>query len=131
MTSTPTRTEPPIELDAFLARCLGRVDLMERMLASFRAGVHSDCKQLQEAVAHRDLERVAQLAHKLKGASATVSAKPLSQIAAQFEDLARFGDPHQIDDCASELFQELDRVERMIASVAGTEGSPKGEEGES
>ncbi|RMF41673.1 MAG: Hpt domain-containing protein [Planctomycetota bacterium] len=128
MTTIPTRTEPPIELDAFLARCLGRVDLMECMLTSFRAGIHADCQQLQEAVASRDLERIAQLAHKVKGASATVAAKPLSQIAAQFEDVARFGDPNQISDCATELFHELDRVERMIASVAGTEASQSEEE---
>lgn len=85
------------------------------MLTSFRVGVQNDRSQLQEAVSSGNPQRVAQIAHKVKGAAATVAANPLSQIAAQLDDIARYGDLQQIRDCAREVFEELDRVERFIA----------------
>lgn len=80
--------QPPIDLDSLLQRCMGRLELMERMLASFTDNAAADIDELTHAIERSDSAEVARIAHKLKGTSLTVSAVPLAKVADQLHHVA-------------------------------------------
>ena len=71
----------PVDLDDLLVRCLGRIDLAERILKKFETVLEADLQQLESAVHARDTEEIAHLAHRIKGASLAVSARPITECA--------------------------------------------------
>jgi len=75
--------------DELLARCVGRLDFMERILNSFELRFGEDLEQLEEHLKSSDADEVARLAHKMKGASANVAALCLNKQVAEIEQLAR------------------------------------------
>lgn len=80
----------------FLDYCLGRAELAERLITIFTEGLPKDLLDIQEAVEAGDVPRIAKLAHRLKGASASMCAEKLSTAAATLERSARASDTDQI-----------------------------------
>jgi len=78
-----------LDVDELLSRCLGSIQLAERIIATFQSGFEVDLNELEKAVETRNAELTASIAHRLKGASASVSAHVLRNRAAQIENLAR------------------------------------------
>jgi len=78
-----------LDYDDLLARCLGNVDFVQRVLDKFRERCDEDMVALEDAVVHGDSDAVARLAHRLKGASANASAIRLREYAAEIEHAAR------------------------------------------
>ena len=78
----------PAEL---LARCVGRTDLVQRVLAAFIRQVNVDVPKLTADLLAGDFAGAAKTAHRIKGASANVAADRLCASAEQIEDLARGG----------------------------------------
>jgi HPt (histidine-containing phosphotransfer) domain-containing protein len=79
--SNPT----PVDVKDFLGRCLGRLDLAERILQKFQTALESDVKLLEEAVLATNADEIAHLAHRIKGASLAVSARELTDSAKSIE----------------------------------------------
>lgn len=77
--------EVPEEL---LARCVGRVDLVKRVIGAFVEQLDEDIPQLIGTVEQGDAADAKKLAHRIKGAAANVAADPLRDAAAQVEELA-------------------------------------------
>ncbi|WP_263082212.1 Hpt domain-containing protein [Endozoicomonas sp. Mp262] len=65
--------------------------LMESLLSQFLAITDDDLKKLYQAILHVNHTEVASLAHRIKGASATVGADQLASIAAELESKAKAG----------------------------------------
>ena len=84
-----TEAAPVVDVRGLLERCLGNLDLAERVLARFEERFDEDLSQLEEAVRAENAEAVARIAHRLKGASANTGARRLAQRAAGIEELAR------------------------------------------
>lgn len=93
-------TTSPFDADELVARCLGNLDFVQRVLAKFQERLDTDLAELDEAVLAADAERIARVAHRLKGASANVAAHGLRERAAGIEDLAR---QRCLDDIPTEL----------------------------
>jgi HPt (histidine-containing phosphotransfer) domain-containing protein len=77
-----------------------------------------DLAELERAVRVEDAEQVARIAHRLKGASATVAATGLSTGAARIEELARRGELPEIPKRVEELRSEWTRF-AGCAALAG------------
>ena len=106
-----------INVDDLMARCLGNMDFVERILTIFQTRCESDLVELEDAVSAGDMLRVQRLAHRLKGACANAGANDLSIRASElwsaankeFTDVlaARFAQFRQEwDECAAALSGE-------------------------
>jgi HPt (histidine-containing phosphotransfer) domain-containing protein len=78
-----------LDYEALVDRCLGNIQFAERVLAKFLDRFGEDLKQLEEECRQQNGPEIARLAHRMKGASASVSATELSQLAADLEQLGR------------------------------------------
>lgn len=116
----PSRTEDRAAFDseALLARCLGKIELAERILAKFNSRVDLDIAELERALASDDLNTIAQVAHRLKGASANVAADALKEKAAGIEELARRGCAGEIPNCMEGLRGERNRFAQNASKLA-------------
>ncbi len=77
----------PIDHDALLKRCMGRVDLMQKIVETYLVRVGDDIQTLVKAIELENTPEIARLAHKLKGSSLTVSARDLAETAGAIETL--------------------------------------------
>lgn len=87
------KTEPVLDRDELFRRCTGKLDLVERVLDRFCSRFELDLAELEQAVFAEDLETVARVAHRIKGASASIAAHGIRTRVAETEDLARRGEP--------------------------------------
>lgn len=112
------RSEGVFDRQDLLTRCLGKFELAERVLAKFHSRFHLDLGELEKALRTEDLEAVSRVAHRLKGASASVAASELRAEAAEIESLARRG-------CLSEIVGRIEELRRdwgRFADVASCVG---------
>jgi HPt (histidine-containing phosphotransfer) domain-containing protein len=90
MEQNPTDHEPTcFDYEQLLARCMGNIEFAERVLDKFQQRFAGDLDELDRLLEARQSEGLARLAHRLKGASANVSAPRLQARAARLEELAR------------------------------------------
>jgi len=84
-----TQRQPlPIDLEALQARCLGNLDLVDRVLAKFTTQVDADLDELEQAIGAGNAEQAAHLAHRIKGIAGSVEARDLYADAALAEEVA-------------------------------------------
>ena len=109
--------QPVIDLEGLKARCLGNLNLVERVLAKFTTQLDTDLDALEQALLDGDTESAALVAHRIKGMSANVEAPHLFQSAMKLEQLAK-------DACVGEWPKHLARMrehgERIAESVKKT-----------
>lgn len=105
----------PLDFAELVSRCMGSQELAERILSRFEQSFGDDLTQLLEAVDACDRERVASIAHRLKGASANVSAPGLTDITGRLEHLGRSASPDEMGKCMSELQSEWNRFQQLLA----------------
>jgi HPt (histidine-containing phosphotransfer) domain-containing protein len=110
----------PIDHEALLRRCIGRVDLMQRILESFINRVGDDIESLVKAVKLEDESEVTRLAHKLKGAALTVAATEMAVVAEAIETQAPCEPNSKLAALAQQLGQEKDRVLAFMTSDVRT-----------
>jgi two-component system, sensor histidine kinase and response regulator len=114
--ASPTRAiifdkSPPIEVDTLLDRWMGDVAMVALVLDEFERQAISDLNEIKRLVARSDCEGTARVAHGLKGASAVLSARALSDIAFKLERMGRTG---ELGDGNKLLTQLNDEVRRCI-----------------
>ena len=102
-----------LDWESLSDRCLGRMDLVEKVLARFQSSLDDSLQQLEEALTGNDLTGIAQIAHRIKGMSLTVSATGLANRALHLEANARSGDP-AIHHYLSEMRDEAGRISVRI-----------------
>ena len=103
--------QPVIDLEGLKARCLGNLNLVERVLAKFATQLDTDLAALEQAVLDGDTDSAAQVAHRIKGMSANVEARDLFHSAMAVERLAK-------DACVTELPQQLARMQNDRVKIA-------------
>ena len=90
--------EPPsgkprtFDLAKVIERCLGNRDLAVRLLQRFHSQLSADVPRLADAIERSAPEDVAQAAHRIKGAAATLGIDGVQQMAAWIETAARSGE---------------------------------------
>ncbi len=79
------KSAQPLDVEDLLARCLGNTEFAQRVVAKFQERCGQDLAELDQAAAAGDTAKVGNLAHRLKGASANVSATGMKMLAAKME----------------------------------------------
>jgi HPt (histidine-containing phosphotransfer) domain-containing protein len=85
------RRPAPLDYGQLVRRCMGKVELVERLLASFEERVPKELSQIHDALAMADVPRLSRLAHQFKGTTANISAPEMQAIAACMDKAAREG----------------------------------------
>ncbi len=111
--ATKTANADAIDLEALEGRCLGNVQLVERVLGMFTVQLEAELETLEKAVEAHDTETFRAVAHRLKGMSANVEAWPLHRCAKEAEELALSRD---IDDLAEQL-ERFHEIRQQLAEV--------------
>jgi len=106
-----TTSESPLDLAALKARCLGNLQLVEKVLNTFTKQLDSDLGKLEQAIMSGDTETFALVAHRIKGMSANTEAGQLAHQAAIAEQAAR-------DRRLAQLPDQVQRLRRHGARFA-------------
>jgi len=110
-----------LDVDDLVARCLGNLEFVDRVLAMFHQRCDEDLAELERAADAGDTETVVRLAHRLKGACANASAVTLRARAEEVERAARQG---LLDDARERLGNLHDEWNRFVSAVSLLETSP-------
>ena len=113
----------PFDLGQLLNRCMGKHDLLVRVLGKLREKSRSDLADLEQAIAERNAERIAFLGHSLKGMAANVSAGALLEAALQLEQAGLSRDFGLASECLERLKAEADRCCTYAAEIADREAA--------
>lgn len=113
--------EASLNWEALSNRCLGRIDLIERALVRFNDSLSSDLINLEQAAGASDSEAILRIAHRIKGASLTVSAGRLSTCAIDLENKAG-SSAEELDACIEGIREECSRLSDLIAHCLEEDG---------
>ena len=120
MSHTITASVPglsPLEWNELVSRCLGKRDWACRILGKFQAQLDKDLEGLKQAIALNQIELVAQLAHRLKGACSNASAPILRDRSSDQETAARAEAVDLIHEAWQHLCHERDRFYESTAEL--------------
>jgi HPt (histidine-containing phosphotransfer) domain-containing protein len=115
---------PPIDFHGLLDRCMGNLELAERVLAKFEERFELDLLELERHLSGEDPQHVVSIAHRIKGSSANVSAEGLRQIAAEIEQLGRSQQYAEIPARMERLRHEWSRYLNQTASLPSAADAP-------
>ncbi|MNJ93392.1 Hpt domain protein [compost metagenome] len=90
---------------------------LQDLIPQFLANRKNDISSLEELVSKNDLEAIAQLAHKVKGAAAGYGFHELSQYASQMEQAAKKNDSNPLPDLAKSMREHFERIEVRFVSM--------------
>jgi CheY-like chemotaxis protein/HPt (histidine-containing phosphotransfer) domain-containing protein len=102
---------PPWNCNAVAERFMGDWDFVQMLLEKFERQTDADLEQLEQLVAARNAEQTALLAHRLKGAAASLSAESLAATAARLEALGRSAAMDEAKSCFAALRNERERFQ--------------------
>lgn len=111
--------EPPIDLESLTSRCLGKVDLVMRVLQRFEKTVDEELAELCEAVEPIDRDRLARSAHRMRGTALTVSAAPLVDRIKRLESALEHPELIELQTCIDGIRQACADVHRIVNEVQG------------
>jgi|GEM_PF-1659086 len=106
---------PPIEWSSFLHRCLDKPTLAAKVMGKFEEKAHADVEQIHISIQAGDADRIALLAHAMKGAAANLSAESLRLAAATLEQMGR---TNTLDDVTHQFNMLQEEVERCLVQIA-------------
>lgn len=107
-----------LDLEELKTRCLGRLDLVERLLSRFQQSMDDDLEQLDKAIQAESTNEIGQLAHRMKGSSLTVGAHGISEAANRLEASATTNQMQGIEALVSELKRERSLLDELISNQA-------------
>jgi CheY-like chemotaxis protein len=107
----------PFDLNSLLARCMQSASVVSEVLDEFESQASTDLARLEQSLSSGDSEKIARIAHALKGAAGVLSALDLTQIAAELEKMARAGNLQHVEQPMGRLRLELQRCVEHIPKV--------------
>ena len=113
----------PIDYPSLLQRCGGKQDLAERLARKFAEQTAEDVRGISLAIQRQDAGALAASAHRLKGASANVSAENLRLLA---EELELLGQNNNLPEAAAllpQLQSELARLKTAFEKIKPASGA--------
>ena len=109
---------------------MGDWDFVQMLLEKFERQTDADLEQLEALVAARDAEQTALLAHRLKGAAASLAAESLAATAARLEAIGRNAAMDEAESCFAALRCERERFQdyhrEVLAARAAEQAATNG-----
>ena len=132
-TPSPGRGEGPARVEAAEdlldpvaiegLRELGGLEMLEELVEIFDKDVRGRLVELEKALGEGDASAVKAIAHMLKGSSANMGAKSMSQICAKLQDAGASGNLSDARELLEGLKAEFEKVH--LALTAEVEGDPR------
>jgi HPt (histidine-containing phosphotransfer) domain-containing protein len=113
----------PLDFEQLTSRCLGHLELAERLLASFERRFPDDLSQIEASLQAGDLDRLVRLAHQLKGATGNVSATALHAVMQRLEETGRNRQVDALPAHLDEARQAWDRFKEYKTSLSWSPSS--------
>jgi HPt (histidine-containing phosphotransfer) domain-containing protein len=114
-----------LDVEDLLARCLGNLEFAQRILGKFQERCDEDLEALEKAVFARDIDSVARLAHRMKGASANASALGLQKHASEIERAARHQALEEVPASLESLKREWVRFSEVVSEFGSSAETPE------
>jgi two-component system sensor histidine kinase EvgS len=114
-----TSSEPenrPLDFDELTDRCLGRLDLVDRVLERFHDSVDDELAHLEEALLRANADEIASHAHRIKGTSKTLAAHRLQECAERLEASATAGQLEGMEESIKDMKHEYARIAEAISN---------------
>ncbi|WP_099883905.1 PAS domain S-box protein [Synechococcus sp. 65AY6A5] len=122
------KPEPALDAAALasLQSMLGSPEDWQEMIQTYRQDSQALLGSLRQALESRDVQTVAQLAHRLKGSSRTLGAKLLAQRCQALEKLVRKPSANSVNwDTIEQAFQRLEaEYQRVILELSASAPGP-------
>jgi HPt (histidine-containing phosphotransfer) domain-containing protein len=115
----PEGAEPALDFDELLGRLSGDIDLLRDIAELYFTEYPKQFDDLRSAVAARDIKRIQQAAHKIKGTAKNFSAPAATECAFALEQTKEFGDGAAIAEMTEQLSRELHRLESGLKEKLG------------
>jgi HPt (histidine-containing phosphotransfer) domain-containing protein len=112
--TTKTPADDAFKIDDLVERLGGDRRLARELITIFRADAPGVMSRIQQAYRKRNLQALAEAAHALKGALATIGAGAARLSAAQLEAAARAGEAAATDQPFTALADGMTRLERSL-----------------
>lgn len=106
-----------LDLWELLSRCLGKPELAKRVLQRFRTQMADDLDRIQLSLNSGDDESAREVAHRLKGAAANVSAHALQEQAYALESTLKLRLTEQYQFVYRGLLAERERFEESLSQL--------------
>lgn len=110
-----TPVDDTFSFEELQRRCLGNLELVERILATFKDGFEDELLALQSAVGQASSTDVARLAHRMKGSCSNVAARGLGDCVARIEEMARSGQIQGVAELLELLTEEWKRFHKATS----------------
>ena len=124
-----TGGEPVLDQADLLKRCGGNAAFVLKIIAKYRACTRSDAREMKQAFEEGKGRQLASVAHRVKGASLSVSADAVAKAAAGIEAAAQSGDMPEAGVRLKQFQEEIGRFEETAARLlAGAQGQMPGQE---
>jgi HPt (histidine-containing phosphotransfer) domain-containing protein len=107
----------PLDRKKLLEDCDDETSFANRCLHIFVRETQVDMDSMAAALGNNDFPQVARLAHRIKGASATIRARFLREEAARLQILGDEEQGTEANICFSRLKTEFDNFKRFIATL--------------
>jgi HPt (histidine-containing phosphotransfer) domain-containing protein len=107
----------PLDRKRLLEDCDEEASFANQCLRLYVRDTRIDIECIEAALGSRDFSRVARLAHRIKGASASIRAQFMSEMAARLHVFGEQGLEHEVSLCFAQLRKEFDKFERFIATL--------------
>jgi HPt (histidine-containing phosphotransfer) domain-containing protein len=111
--------ELPLDYAQLTRRCLGKIELVERLLASFESRFPEELSQIEQCLLEGDAPRLARLTHQLRGAAANVSAPSLQAVITGMEESARAGRLNDFEVRLADVRRAWDHFREYRSSLPG------------
>jgi HPt (histidine-containing phosphotransfer) domain-containing protein len=115
-----TKESSPIDIQELVDRCMGNLELAQRVFAKLQSQFKDDLIDLELALAAKDSKLMACIAHRLKGAASNVAAHNLYRSVASLEESAREGQIANLPAQLDILRKELSRLNETTLSGTKT-----------
>jgi HPt (histidine-containing phosphotransfer) domain-containing protein len=100
--------------DAMLERLMGDTDLAAKIIPAFLQDAPQQLRQLKEFLEHEDMAGARCQSHALKGASATIAANAMSEIAFKMEKASEAGKMPEVAVWMPRLEEAFGHLEKAV-----------------
>jgi HPt (histidine-containing phosphotransfer) domain-containing protein len=111
------KSPKPLDQKKLLEECDREQSFANRCLYVFVRETQADIDSIAAALPTKDFPEIARLAHRIKGASASIRAEFLREKAEHLEMSASTGTPTGLDDCFALLKAEFERFNGYVAAL--------------
>ena len=106
-----------LDFDKALERAMGDKDFLKMLLDGFIEEMPSHIESIKSAIAITDTKMLTELAHKIKGAAANLSAYGISDTAKTLEEIGKSQKLDQADQMLSVLMKESKRLAAYVEQI--------------